>query len=97
MATLRSLAINALRLDGFWSITEGLAAVAHDIKGLLEPLGCLEARQPQGSGSLLMSPAACAASPWWRQWPAKASTAACRLKWQRPLPSPNSHPAQPQP
>ncbi|MCX5960567.1 MAG: ISAs1 family transposase [Cyanobacteria bacterium] len=26
MATLRSLAMNALRLDGFWSITEGLAA-----------------------------------------------------------------------
>lgn len=25
MATLRSLAMNALRLDGFWSITEGLA------------------------------------------------------------------------
>jgi hypothetical protein len=26
MATLRSLAMNALRLDGFGSITEGLAA-----------------------------------------------------------------------
>jgi hypothetical protein len=25
MATLRSLAMNALRLDGYWSITEGLA------------------------------------------------------------------------
>jgi len=25
MATLRSLAMNALRLDGFWSITDGLA------------------------------------------------------------------------
>ena len=30
MATLRSLAMNALRLDGFWSITEGLAALSHD-------------------------------------------------------------------
>ena len=35
MATLRSLAMNALRLDGFWSITEGIAALTHDIKGLL--------------------------------------------------------------
>lgn len=33
MATLRSLAMNALRLDGFCSITEGLAALAHDIRG----------------------------------------------------------------
>jgi predicted transposase YbfD/YdcC len=33
MATLRSLAMNALRLDGFWTITEGLAALAHDIRG----------------------------------------------------------------
>ena len=39
MATLRSLAMNALRLDGFWSITEGLAALAHDISGLLTLLG----------------------------------------------------------
>jgi hypothetical protein len=39
MATLRSLAMNALRLDGFWSITEGLAALAHDIPGLLAMLG----------------------------------------------------------
>ena len=28
LATLRSLAMNALRLEGFWSITEGLAALA---------------------------------------------------------------------
>jgi len=35
MATLRSLAMNALRLDGYWSITEGLAALAHDIRALL--------------------------------------------------------------
>ena len=39
LATLRSMAINALRLDGIWSITEGIAALAHDIKGLLKLLG----------------------------------------------------------
>ena len=39
MATLRSLAMNTLRLDGFWSIIEGLAALAHDIRGLLALLG----------------------------------------------------------
>ena len=39
LATLRSLAMNALRLEGFWSITEGLAALAHDIPGLLALLG----------------------------------------------------------
>lgn len=39
LATLRSLAINALRLDGIWSMTEGFAALAHDIKGLLKLLG----------------------------------------------------------
>ena len=42
MATLRSLAMNALRLVGFWSITEGLAALSHDIRGLLELLGWRE-------------------------------------------------------
>lgn len=50
MATLRSLAMNALRLDGFWSITEGLAALGHDIRGMLELLGWREAVQPQASG-----------------------------------------------
>ena len=35
LATLRILAINSLRLNGIWSITEGLAALAHNIKGLL--------------------------------------------------------------
>jgi len=35
LTTLRSMARNPLRLDGFWSITEGLAALAHDIRGLL--------------------------------------------------------------
>jgi len=41
LATPRSLAINALRLDGIWSITEGIAALAHSIKGLLRQ-GSLE-------------------------------------------------------
>lgn len=39
LATLRSLAINALRLEGIRSITEGIAALAHDIRGLLRLLG----------------------------------------------------------
>jgi hypothetical protein len=39
LATLRSLAINALRLEGIRSITEGIAALADDIKGLLTLLG----------------------------------------------------------
>jgi predicted transposase YbfD/YdcC len=42
LATLRSLAINALRLDGIWSITEGIAALAHDIRGSLRLLGWRE-------------------------------------------------------
>jgi hypothetical protein len=42
LATLLSLAINALRLDGIWSITEGIAALAHDIKGLLRLMGWRE-------------------------------------------------------
>ncbi len=49
MATLRSLAMNALRLDGFWSITEGLAALAHDIPGLLALLGWREPSQALSS------------------------------------------------
>ena len=39
LAMLRSLAINALRLEGIWSITEGIAALAHDIRALLRVLG----------------------------------------------------------
>lgn len=49
MATLRSLAMNALRLDGFWSITAGLAALAHDIPGLLALLGWREPSQALSS------------------------------------------------
>jgi len=49
LATLRRLAMNALRLDGFWSITEGLAALAHDIRGLLAVLGWREPAQALSS------------------------------------------------
>ncbi len=51
LATLLSLATNALRLDGIWSITEGIVALAHDIKGLLMLLGWREpaiAARPPG-------------------------------------------------
>jgi hypothetical protein len=34
--------MNALRLDGFWSITEDLAALAHDIRVLLALMGLRE-------------------------------------------------------
>ncbi len=50
LATLRSLAMNALRLDDFWSITEGVAALAHDIRGLLALLGWREPAQGLNSG-----------------------------------------------
>jgi hypothetical protein len=70
MATLRSLAMNALRLDGFWSITEGLAALSHDIRGLLELLRWREPAQQQGSGLLLMNPGIWASAPVKpRHWP----------------------------
>jgi len=50
LATLRSLAINAPRLDGIWSITEGIAALAHDIKGLLRLVGWRESAKKHPSG-----------------------------------------------
>lgn len=50
LATLRSLAMNALRLAGFWSIIEGLAALAHDNPGMLALLGW---RQPAWALNLL--------------------------------------------
>jgi hypothetical protein len=56
LATLRSLAINVLRLDGIWSITEGIAALAHDIKGLLRALGWQEPAGERPSGWLLIGP-----------------------------------------
>ena len=47
--TLRRLALNALRLDGYWSITERLAALAHDLPGLLALLGWREPAQALSS------------------------------------------------
>ena len=38
LATLRSMAINSLRVERIWSITEAIAALAHDIKSLLRLL-----------------------------------------------------------
>jgi hypothetical protein len=49
MATLHSLDMNPLRLEGFWSITEGLAALTHDIRGLLSLLGWQEPLQALNS------------------------------------------------
>ena len=49
MVTLLSLAMNDLRIDGFWSITEGLAALANDIPGLLALLGWREPAQALSS------------------------------------------------
>jgi hypothetical protein len=45
--------MNALRLDGFWSITEGVAALWHDIRGLLAMLGWREPSQSLSSACLL--------------------------------------------
>jgi hypothetical protein len=49
LATLRSLAMNALRLGDFWPMTEDLAALAHDIPGLLALLGWQKPRQALSS------------------------------------------------
>jgi hypothetical protein len=49
LATLRSMAINSLRLEEIWSITEGIAALTNDIKGLLRLLGWRQAAEaPSG-------------------------------------------------
>jgi hypothetical protein len=45
MATLRTAAMNLLRLVGFRSIRAGLQAVMHDIKALLT----MVRRQPQST------------------------------------------------
>jgi predicted transposase YbfD/YdcC len=39
VATLRTMAINSLRLNGIWSVTEGIAALAHNIKRMMMMLG----------------------------------------------------------
>jgi hypothetical protein len=43
LATLRPMGLNALRLDGKHSMAKGIAAVAHDIRALLELLVWREA------------------------------------------------------
>jgi predicted transposase YbfD/YdcC len=50
VAMLRTMAINSLRLNGIWSVTEGIAALAHDIKGLLMLLGRRKPATAQPSG-----------------------------------------------
>jgi hypothetical protein len=45
MATLRTAALNLLRLTGFQSIRAGLQTVMHDIKALL----AMARRQPQST------------------------------------------------
>jgi hypothetical protein len=50
LATTGSLAINGLRLDGIWSVTEGIAALAHGIKGLVQLLGWREPAAGDHSG-----------------------------------------------
>ncbi|WP_228007024.1 hypothetical protein [Cyanobium sp. LEGE 06143] len=43
MATLRTAALNLLRLDGFRSIRAGMQAVMHDIRALM----AMAMRQPE--------------------------------------------------
>lgn len=49
MATLRSLSMNASGLDGFWSTTEGLCVLSHDICGGLVLLNWHETAQALSS------------------------------------------------
>jgi hypothetical protein len=49
MATFRRLAMNALRFDGFWSSTQGLAALSHYKRGLLALVGWREPVQIMNS------------------------------------------------
>jgi hypothetical protein len=48
--SLRSMAIKARWLDGIWSITECIAPLGHDIKGLLRLLGWQKPTSAQSSG-----------------------------------------------
>ena len=50
VAMLRTMTINALRLNGICSVTEGIAALAHDGPGMLRLLGRREAGAGQPSG-----------------------------------------------
>ena len=54
---LRTMAINSLRLNGIWSVAEGIAVLAHDFKGLLVLQGWRDPARAQPSGSLLIGPA----------------------------------------
>jgi len=45
LATLRCLAINALRLDGIWSITEGIAGPGSRHQGLAQAAGVDRSRE----------------------------------------------------
>jgi hypothetical protein len=47
---LSSMEINALRLNGIWSVTEWIAALALEIKGLLRLMGWSEPAEPSPSG-----------------------------------------------
>ena len=49
VAMLRTMAINSLRLNGIWSVTEGIASLAHDIKGLLQLMWWRETAEPSPS------------------------------------------------
>jgi predicted transposase YbfD/YdcC len=73
LASLRSMAMDALRPEGFWSITEGLAALSHDIRELLTLLGW-KRQGHKPSGCLLIGSAPTAASP--------SSAATCLLPSQ---------------
>ncbi len=50
VAMLRTMAINSLRLNGIWSVTKGIAALAHDFKGLLMLLGWRKPATARPSG-----------------------------------------------
>jgi hypothetical protein len=84
LATLRSLSMNALRLEGFWSITEGLAALAHDIPGLLVLPGCHEPAQALSSTGL-------GGDPPWAQNPSITLEAKGLIVWKArvKMPSPS--------
>ncbi len=49
VAMIRTMAINSLRLNGIWLVTECIAALARDIKGLLMLLGLCAPAEPNPS------------------------------------------------
>ena len=58
-ATLRSMTINSLRLDGIWSVAEGIAALVHDFKRPAQIAGVEGASVSRAIRSLLIGP-----GPW---------------------------------